>query len=311
MSSAREPLLLVLCAVMMITAGVLFAVGAGVATAAGGSSGSSAECTTVTHDSFRVSNSTLAELNETGSATVTEKNVRVSLEETESFVRVRAQNPNGYCVRVVLEISEQAVTPAELGNVEAAEPKGSELDASWSAMHSLQDDELYTEVTFELPAGSPEVLFAPSKLRVKSLSWTGEAKGEANSTLGKLRDAVGISQDLEQNTYQLHGNESGDIITVGLQSSDGREVEEWHALYETESGDWAPVEKETDKPVFYTETGDTVKFHYNDPTTVKFVANPGWRDKASYDLKSYSRSVGDVLEAKLPFALLPGGELTI
>lgn len=311
MSSAREPLLMILCAVMMITAGVLFAVGAGVATAAGGSSGSAAECTTVTHDSFRVSNSTLAELNQTGSATVTEKNVRVQLEETESFVRVRAQNPNGYCVRVVLEISEEAVTPAELGNVEAAEPKGSELDASWSAMHSLQDDELYTEVVFELPAGSPEVLFAPSKLRVKTLSWTGEAKGEANTTLGKIRETVGFERDLEQNTYKLHGNESGDIITVGLQSNDGREVEEWHALYKTESGDWAPVKKETDAPVFYTENGETVKMHYNDPTTVKFVANPGFRDKASYDYKSYKRSIGEVLETKLPFALLPAGGLAV
>jgi len=301
--SSRDLLLPVVCAALLVLAALPPAVGA----AAAGSSGSS-ECTPVTVDAFRHSNSTVSELNQTGAATATTQNVDVRVEETESFVRIRAQNPNGYCVRVSVELSSEIVTPAELGNVDAVEPESSDTTADWSAMHSLEDDETYTEVTFRLSSGSPEVLFAPSKLRVESLSWTGSAEKEANSTVSKLKKSLGLAGDLQKNKYELNGT-AGDITTVSLRSSDGRTVEEWHALHKTEGSEWKPVGQETDSAVFYTEDNGKVKFHYNNQSTVKFVANPGVTDKMSYEMQSYQSSIDELIDVELPFALLPAQEV--
>lgn len=260
------------------------------------------QCSSVVHDSFRVSNTTLQELNETGTATATQSNVAVTLEETETFVRLRASNPNGYCVQLEVEISEQVVDAAELGSVDAAEPADSDVTAQWSAKHDLAADETYTSVEVSLPAGA-EVLFAPSKLRVRTLSWTGEAEVKANSTLGELRSLLGMSDPLQQHTYALEG-EAGDVLTVSLESGDGsEEVERWHALYKTADG-WKPVGTDSSAPVFYTEqSGDkTVKFHYNsNQTTVEFTANPGIRDRLRYETQSYLSSIRDAISIELPF----------
>lgn len=279
-------------ALLLICSLMLSGVAPGVSSAAAQES-----CSEVTVDAFRVSNSTIAELNKTGSATVREQNVRVTVEETESFVRVRTHNPNGYCTRVSVEISREIVSPAELGEVDAAAPEGSNISAEWSAMHSLADDELYTDVTYRAPAGVEGLLFAPSQLRVRSLSWTGEAERDANTTLSTLRELIGAKEDLDKSEYEFAPNSSGDTITVSLSSSDGRQVEEWHALYKTESGEWAPVEQETAAPVFYTEREgeNMVKFHFNNQTKVKFTANPGIREKASYQMESYQSSIRRIL----------------
>lgn len=286
-------LLSLLVAALLVCAGTLAVAGTPVQGVAAEPTGS---CSVVTVDAFRVSNTTLAELNETGSATVTTKNVEVTVEETDSFVRIRTSNPNGYCVRVTVELSSEVVTAAELGSVNAAQPEDSDVTADWRAMHSLADDELYTEVEFQAPAGVDGLLFAPSKLRVRSLSWTGRAEGEADTTGAKLKELLGMQEDLQQRTYTLSANQTGDVISVSLSSADGREVEEWHALYQGENGEWYPVEQDTDSVVFYTESEDMVKFHFNNETDVEFTADPTFRDKTRYEVQSYRGSLNRLLE---------------
>lgn len=264
------------------------------------------DCSAVTHDAFRYTNSTIEEANKTGSATATVRNIPVTVEETDQFVRVRAENPNGYCVEVAIQISEEVVQPADLGTVDAVEPESSELEAEWRAKHSLEESEQYTEIAVQLPAGSPSVLFAPSKLRVETLAWTGEAKGEAQGTFGKVRELAGMRPDLQERSYQLEG-EKGQVITVDLTADDGRSVEEWHGTYEDTNGVMRPVGQESDAPVFYSEDSDSVRMHYNKNRTVEFTANPKMRDKASYELASYRASLEDLINIELP--LHTGGAL--
>lgn len=280
------------------------AAAAGVAAQETGSS----SCTEVAHDAFRYTNSTISEVQDTGGSSATVSNVPVTVEETDQFIRVRVSNPNGYCVRLRLQISEQIVTPAELGTVEATQPESSEIEAQWSAKHSLKEEELYTEITVELPPGADGVLFAPSKVRVKTLSWTGEAKGEAGSWREKVSGILGEKPELEENQYHLKG-QKGQVITVDLQSDDGREVEEWQATYTDANGVERPVGQESDAPVFYSADGESVRFHYNRESNVSFTANPGFTDKAGYEIASYRASIQDLTSIKLPFLTVGGAAL--
>lgn len=296
--SPRAPALLVsaLLVVALLGAG---AVGAG-------AQNSESDCTEVAHDAFRYTNSTISEVQDTGSATAAVQNVPAKVEDTEQFIRLRLSNPNGYCVRVNVQISGEIVTPADLGTVEAAEPEGSEIDADWRAKHSLQEEELYTEVTVELPPGADGVLFAPSKIRVKTLSWTGEAKGEAKGAVGYVQGLLGDKPALEEREYHLQG-EKGQVITVDLTADDGREVEGWQATYTDTNGVERPVGQESDSPVFYSADGESVRFHYNQQSNVSFTANPTWTDRRSYDITSYRASVSDVVDIKLPFLTVSRG----
>lgn len=267
----------------------------------------SSNCTEIHHSAFLESEQALQELNQTGNASATVDNVPVTIEETEQFVRLRASNPNGYCTRVVVEMSEQVAPPAELGTVDAVKPEGSEIQADWSATHSLARDELLTEVVFELPPGAEGVMFAPSKMRVKTLSWTGSAERSANTTVGRLKGLLSQEEELKNDTYHLKRSEPGSITTVSLSSGDGRKVEEWQAAYRTEGGEWRPIGQESSAPVYFTETNQTVKFYYNQPGEVRFTAEPGMTDKAKHDILSYRRSVEDTLDIQLPFTLAPMG----
>jgi len=60
------------------------------------------------------------------------------------------------------------------------------------------------------------VLFTPSQLRVKSLSWTGEAEQSAE-TLRERVTTLWEDDRLEQRTYQVTGSE-GEIVTVDLEN---------------------------------------------------------------------------------------------
>lgn len=271
---------------------VLLAATMGVgATAAG-------ECSNSVHvDAFRADNATIRELQDSGSASTTEKNVGITVSETDAFLRVDARNPNGYCVAVTVEISSDVAPPAELGKISAT---NSSNTATWEAMQDLEDGETYTRVRFEVPAGS-SVQFAPSKLRVQSLSWTGSAESKATGVTDKVKGVFGFRPELEQNTYEF-SPDGADTVTVDLTGPEGERVEEWQAVYQNEHGDWVPVSKTSDESVYYEQETDSVKFKFNTKTTVKFTANPGVMDKARHDYQSYTSSWKEILNVKLPWS---------
>jgi len=247
--------------------------------------------TTVTHDAFRTDNTTVTEATN-GTASSTVDNTQVSVDTNVAFVHLSAQNPNGYCVEYTVEISPDVVDPADLGTIEAN--NGTET-ASWRAIHDFDADETYTEVTFTLQPGE-SATFAPSKVRVASLKWTGTAKDKAAGVLGGIDLGVGSifgDGDLEQRKYTLTPeNESGDRVSVALSNSSlDKEVTEYQAVYRTsDDGVWIPVETDTSAPVYKAESadGDVVTFHFNDADgEVEFVANPSVVDKATHQYRAY------------------------
>ena len=247
--------------------------------------------TTVTHDAFRTDNATVTDATN-GTASSTVDNTQVTVDTNVAFVHLSAQNPNGYCVEYTVEISPDAVDPADLGTIESN--NGTE-SASWRAIHDFDTDETYTEVTFTLEPGE-SATFAPSKVRVASLKWTGTAKDKAAGVLGGIDLGVGSifdGGDLEQRKYTLTAdNESGDSVSVALSNSSlGKEVTEYQAVYRTsEDGVWVPVETDTSAPVYKSESadGDVVTFHYNDlDAEVEFIANPSVVDKATHQYRAY------------------------
>lgn len=246
------------------------------------------ECSnTVTYDAFRFDNATVSKA-ANDSATARAQNTEVTVEQATGFVRIKASNPNGYCVEVHVRLDEAIVAPAELG---AVENNGGHVTAEWRAVRDFEREETYTEVVFTLPAAT-SATFAPSKLRVKSLSWTGTAKSEGASVWDKWTDVSwGDEPDLEQRTYTFSAQESTETITVSLRDdTTGREVEEWQAMYRSsnDSG-WTPVSTDSSAPVFYREVDDhRVQFVFNDPSAeVRFTANPDTWDKADHQWESW------------------------
>lgn len=243
--------------------------------------------TTVTHDAFRTDNATVADATN-GTATSSVDNTEVSVDTNVAFVHLNAKNPNGYCVRYVVEIGPEVIDPADLGHIDAN--NGSE-EATWRALHDFDADETYTQVEFVLEGGE-EATFAPSKLRVTSLKWTGTAK---NATSGLLPD-IGLGSifgggDLEQRTYTLTAENSSDTVSVALSNESlDKEVAEYQAVYRTDDRGWTPVETDSDDAVFLREAdgGDVVEFTFNDPDAeVEFTANPSALDKARHQYRSY------------------------
>ncbi|ELZ05738.1 hypothetical protein [Natrialba aegyptia] len=243
--------------------------------------------TTVTHDAFRTDNATVSDATN-GTATSSVDNTEVSVDTNVAFVHLNAKNPNGYCVRYVVEIGPEVIDPADLGHIDAN--NGSE-EATWRALHDFDVDETYTQVEFVLEGGE-EATFAPSKLRVTSLKWTGTAK---NATSGLLPD-IGLGSifgggDLEQRTYTLTAENSSESVSVALSNESlDKEVGEYQAVYRTDDRGWTPVETDSDDAVFLREAdgGDVVEFTFNDPDAeVEFTANPSALDKARHQYRSY------------------------
>ena len=254
------------------------------------------ECSnTVAYDAFRFDNSTInAAAN--GSATATAQNTEVTVEQATGFVRINASNPNGYCVEFTVRLDEAIVAPAELGDVDSNDENST---AEWHAVHDFERDETYTEVVFSVPAGG-EATFAPSKLRVTSLSWTGSAKSEGASWWDRVSNvSFGEEEQLEQRTYRFNASDSAETITVSLENEEtGERVEEWLAMYRTSNQSaWTPVSTDSTDPVFYREIDDNrIQFVFNDPTAqVRFTANPTRWDKADHEWDSWTSGV-DVVE---------------
>jgi len=148
------------------------------------------------------------------------------------------------------------------------------------------------------------VLFTPSQLRVKSLSWTGEAEQSAE-TLRERVTTLWEDDRLEQRTYQVTGSE-GEIVTVDLENPEtGDRIEEWHATY-TPAGDEAarptPLAEGTGEPVFYRPienddgTVDAIQVTFNEAGTVSLTVEPTTTEKLGFEMTSYRSSVLDGFE---------------
>ncbi|WP_255149782.1 hypothetical protein [Halorarius halobius] len=289
--------------VMLLTATVAVPVPVSSSTSAATAS----ECDqSVRHDAFRTDEA-VETFNSTGKVASRVQNTLVSVEDATGFVRLRAENPNGYCVSYEVTIASDVVSPADLGTVSS---NSEEHDARWRAAQNLSSGVVYTRVTFSLPAGA-NATFAPSSVRVESLSWTGAARREGSGVLSGISDWWG-SDKLEKKTYEIRPTRDASRITVDLEN-DGQRVEEWQASY-TVDGETREVTQDASEPVYYTESADSVTFHFSDEARagdgqVTFTADPNPLDKARYSAERYiggiTRGV-DIFE-ELPFTV-DGGE---
>jgi len=142
----------------------------------------------VVYDEFRTDDTVVENANTTGSARVIKQNTRATVEDDDAFVRLGLENPNSYAVAFEVQLSEEIVRPATLGTVRATDTDG--VTADWQAQHDFEAEETHTRVTVVVPAET-DVLFTPSQLRVKSLSWTGEAEQSAETLPRARHDALG------------------------------------------------------------------------------------------------------------------------
>lgn len=248
----------------------------------------------VTHDAFR-SQAAIDAVNEIGSATSTVRNTRVRLQEATGFVRVHANNPNGYCVAYTVEISQEIVSPADLGEIESNDEATA---ASWRAAQNLSSGSVYTRIEFTLGPGA-NATFAPSTVRVHSLSWTGAARSEGNSAITYVRSLWG-SPELEQRTYTIAPSGDASRITVPLEDGNGSRIEEWQATYEL-NGDTHPIEQDAAAPVYYSESETSVTFHFSDAAvqegaTVEFTAEPNIAERTQHSASAYFSGITDGIQ---------------
>lgn len=251
---------------------------------------SDAECETkVVHDAFRHDETTI-DAAENDSVTTTESNTDVTVDTNVAFARLEAENPNGYCVTYVVEISPEVIDPADLGSIGATD--GDET-ATWRAIHDFGGDETYTKVEFTLGGGESST-FAPSQLRVRSLKWAGEAKNTSSGLLPDLSALPFVGDDeegLEQRHYEFSAENDSDSVSIALSNESlGQEIEDYQAMYRVGDGDLKPIDSDSDAPVFSRELdgGQVVEFTFNDADAeVKFIAEPNMRERASYQWNSY------------------------
>jgi len=152
---------------VLVIAGLLVGAAPAAATLVGGDApAATTDCqTTALHDQYRFDNRTVrAAANDSAFSQV--QNTRVEIHQVTGFLRLHAENPNGYCVRYVVEIAPKVVSPAELGTIDAVD---SNATASWHAVRDFQRSTTYTEVAFSLGPGQ-NATFAPSSVRVQILS---------------------------------------------------------------------------------------------------------------------------------------------
>lgn len=277
------------------------------APAAAAAQGDQQECeTTVVHKSFRTDQATMDRIANGSTARNTRKNTRATVAESNSFYKVRGENPNGYCVRFVVEIGSEAIPPAEMpGEVYANHEN---VAAEWNAVHDFDTGESHTEVMFTLPAGT-DATFAPSEVRVVSVAWYSSTAEKSKSAWANLTSRLTDSPNVSKHEYTIAPGSEG-VRTVQLVNPKTDErISEYRALWRpTTDAAWRPVKTDTEAGVFKQETdgGDAVQFHFkNASAEVKFYANPGVRDQLDYEVKSYVGAWGVVSEFELPFTTAP------
>lgn len=266
---------------------VLLAGALAIAPGAAAQESSSACSQAVEHD--LTTSAAIAEYNESGAATSTVSNTDVEVEDAPGFVKLHANNPNGYCVAYTVAISPEIVSPADLGTVEN---NNETVEATWRAIQNLSTGGVYTEVSFTLEAGGTAT-FAPSTVRVRSLSWTGEAKSRGGSILSAVSGWFD-GGELEKRHYEITPANGSTAVTVPLERGN-RTVDEWLATYSVGAGPERDVGTDASKPVYYTESDRAVTFHFNDErATVAFTANPKFHEKMHHSGKAYWSGITDV-----------------
>ncbi|WP_245724314.1 hypothetical protein [Natronorubrum texcoconense] len=256
------------------------------------------ETATVTHDEYLTDGAYAAEFNDSSSVELTDRNVKTSIEETDAFVRVKADNPNSYAVEVTMKVHQDIIPPAEVGDVSDTDD---DVTASWENTHDFEQDESYTEITFTMDANS-DVTFAPSKVRIHTMAWKDTATS-GDGWLDRITSPFGSEGDLEERTYTLNSSD-GSIQTVPLQNNDGQSIDDWHAVYRTgPDDDWTPITTDSSDAAFYRTAsgGEAVKFHFDTDNyadgevEVEFTADPNLRDQFTYEIRSLTAGWTDMV----------------
>lgn len=281
---SRSPVALLAVCLLLLTALTP------VATAAQTSDDGDVCQTEVTHDAFKTDNATIEQLQNQSEARSQVDNTAVTISEGSGFYRVDANNPNGYCVLFTVRVSEGAMPPAKIpGTVEST---NGEHEASWEAIHDFNTSNTYTEITFTLPANTTAT-FAPSEVRVVSLSWASERAEKADSVADRLKERFD-DDDLTQRQYRINPDQKQEVVVPLRNPKTDEQIEDWQAMYSVDGGEtWQPVQRESTDPVYISEEGnDRVTFRFNDPKAeVRYTAEPTIRDEFRYQTDSYLSGV--------------------
>jgi hypothetical protein len=256
---------------------------AGVASVATPSAAADSCGQSVSH-SFR-SASAISTFNETSQIASSHENTEVVVSDESAFVRVAADNPNGYCVSYNIDLDKEIVFPSDLGTVTSVNET---VEADWRSVQNFSTGEEYTQITFTLPAGS-NAEFAPSKARVVSLAWATQAKDTGSNVADLLTGLFVDEPELDQRTYEISGK-AGNRKTIPLSSANtSAEVRDWVAEYRTTADSWQPIGQDPEAPVYYTKpSSDELRLHYNDDATVRWTANPTVSEEISYQWSGYT-----------------------
>jgi len=255
------------------------------------SSNQTATCSTVVqHNKFRTDNATVDALVNGTTVQSTVQNTRVTLSKTNTFYRLNATNPNGYCVHFIVRVANRGMPPAHLpGKVDSNDGN---VTATWEAIYDYNKSQMYTRIAFTLPAAS-SATFAPSEYRVKILAWKSQGTSKATNWWSNLKSKFSKSHVTKRH-YQIKSSSTRSYpqeVVVPLRNPQtGEQVNKIASMYSTNSGKtWKPVGTDTSNPV-YKETvqnGSAVRFTFNKQAQVKFVTNPTWLDKQRQHMQAY------------------------
>lgn len=291
---------LVTALLLVSTTGGLLLAGTAPAAAA------TADCeTTVKHLKYKTNQTAINKVANGSNVTSLKANTRVRVGTDNTFYRVHADNPNGYCVRFVIHVAEKAMPPADVPNNVTS--NDGNYTATWRAQYNWNTSNSYTNITFTLPADA-SATFAPNKYPVVAISWASERVSQGQGLIGGLGDKLDGKDNVTKHTYTIDPDEKT-RVTVPLRNPDTNEkIKEWKAMYTLNNGKtWRKVPTDTNAPVYYSKVGNgtAVQFTINDPDAkVKFYANPTMGQKASYQWKTYSGGI-DILSDLIPGATAP------
>lgn len=285
-------------AVLLLVASVSPALGGGAVGTVQAASPTCSSTTQVTHDKFLTDTDSVDAL--TNGSTVRSRvaNTEVTVEESTAFVRIEADNPNGYCVDYTVKIADRAVPSAELPGTVTS--NNGTVEAEWESIYDWNESQSYTVVTFRLTPGQ-QATFAPSSIRVRALSWASERATKGEGLLDNLTRQFEDNPDLQSRQLTLHANETPKAVSVPLTSPDGdSRVEDWQALYTDDDGEtWQPVGEDSDAPVYRTRPDeDHVRFHFTEADTrVKFTANPTMAEQLDYQAEANRAGLDRMLDS--------------
>ena len=285
-------------AVALLVATVSPALGGGAVGTAQAASPTCSSTTQVTHDKFLTDNESVDALVNGSTVRSRVANTQVTVEESTAFVRINAENPNGYCVDVTVKIADRAIPSAELpGTVES---NNGTVEAEWESIYDWNESRSYTVVNFTLTPGQ-QATFAPSSIRVRALSWASERTSKGEGLLDNLTRQFEDNPDLKSRHLTLRANETPKAVSVPLTSPDGdSQIEDWQALYTTDDGEtWQPVGEESNAPVYKTYPDDEhVRFHFTEADTrVKFTANPTMTEQLDYQAEANKAGLDRMLDS--------------